>query len=67
MKNLNAFDWVCFVLIIIGGVNWGMVGIFNIDLVSTLFGDLTALTRVVYSLVGVSALYTVYVLSTKAD
>lgn len=57
MKNFNVFEWTALVLLIVGGVNWGMVGAFNIDLVSSLFGDMTVLTRVVYGLVGLSAVY----------
>ena len=45
------------ILIIVGGLNWGLVGAFEFDLVATLFGDMTALSRVVYVLVGVAALY----------
>jgi uncharacterized protein len=45
------------VLVIIGGLNWGMVGFFNIDLVARIFGELSALSRIVYVLVGLSALY----------
>lgn len=65
MKNLNAFDWVALVLLVVGGVNWGMISLFDMDLVSTLFGDMTMLTRVVYGAVGVSALYSVYILFAK--
>ncbi len=67
MKHLNAFDWVALVLVIIGGVNWGLIGLFNLDLVSTLFGVMTLFTRVVYVLVGISAIYTLVILSTKAQ
>ncbi len=67
MKNLNAFDWIALVLLVIGGLNWGMIGLFNVDLVSALFGSMTTLTRVVYSLVGVSALYSIYILSAKTE
>jgi uncharacterized protein len=59
MKNFNAFDWVALSVLVVGGVNWGLVGAFNIDLVSTLFGDMTVITRVIYSAVGLSALYIV--------
>ena len=44
------------ILIIVGALNWGLVGIFNIDLVAMIFGDMTLLTRIVYSLVGISAI-----------
>ncbi len=65
MKNLNIFDLIALVLLVIGGVNWGLVGAFNIDLVSSIFGNMTMLTRVVYGLVGVSALYSIYILTVK--
>jgi uncharacterized protein len=66
MKNLNTFEWVALVLVAIGGINWGLIGLFNLDLVSTLFGTMSVLTRVVYVLVGVSGIYTLVILSTKA-
>jgi uncharacterized membrane protein YuzA (DUF378 family) len=65
MKNLNAFDVLALILLIIGGINWGMIGIFDVDLVGSLFGVMTVLTRAVYALVGVSALYSVYILVAK--
>lgn len=46
---------VALILVIVGGLNWGLVGLFNFDLVATIFGDMSALSRVVYSLVGLSA------------
>ena len=50
-----------FILVIIGALNWGLVGLFNIDLVAMIFGEMTLLARIVYSLVGISALvYTVF-------
>ena len=67
MKNLNAFDWVAFVLLLIGGLNWGLIALFNFDLVSSLFGDMTTLSRIVYGLVGLSAVYCIYVLSSKTE
>lgn len=54
MKNL---DVIVAVLLVVGGLNWGLVGIFNFDLVATIFGDGAWLSRVVYALVGLSALY----------
>lgn len=44
-------------LVIIGGLNWGLVGAFNFDLVATLFGQGSALSRIVYIVVGLSALW----------
>lgn len=57
MNKLNAFDWLALVLVIVGGLNWGLVGIFNFDLVATIFGDMSALSRIVYALVGLAAVY----------
>ena len=67
MKNLNTFDWVVFILLIIGGLNWGMIALFNIDLVSSMFGSMSTITRVIYGMVGISAIYSIYILSTKTD
>jgi len=48
---------ISLILVIIGGLNWGLVGFLNFDLVATLFGDGTTISRVVYGLVGLAALY----------
>ena len=57
MKSLNAIEWVVLVLVIVGGLNWGLVAAADFDLVATLFGDGSALSRIVYGLVGLSALW----------
>ena len=57
MNKLSAFDWIAIVLVIVGGLNWGLVGILDFDLVAKLFGDMSGISRVVYSLVGLSAVY----------
>lgn len=57
MNKLNSFDWLAVVLVVVGGLNWGLVGIFNFDLVSAIFGDMSGLSRIVYALVGVAAVY----------
>ena len=53
MKLLTA---IAMVLLFVGGLNWGLVGLFNFDLVSTLFGLGTMLSKIVYILIGLSAL-----------
>lgn len=45
-----------YILVIIGALNWGLVGFMNIDAVALLFGEMTVLSRIVYSLVGISAI-----------
>lgn len=57
MNKLSVLDWVAFILVIVGGLNWGLVGIMNFDLVSTIFGDMSVISRLVYTLVGISAVY----------
>jgi len=52
---MKALDNLATVLLIVGGLNWGLVGTAHFDLVATLFGDMTILSRIVYSLVGLSA------------
>ncbi len=63
MMHKNAMDWIAIVLVIIGGINWGLVGLFEWDLVMFIFGDMTILSRVIYSLVGLSALWMIYYVS----
>ncbi|OGH73869.1 MAG: DUF378 domain-containing protein [Candidatus Magasanikbacteria bacterium RIFCSPHIGHO2_02_FULL_51_14] len=55
--KMNGLDWLTFILVMIGALNWGLVGFFGFDLVATIFGDMSTLSRVVYALVGLSALY----------
>lgn len=55
---MNFLKYTAYVLVLIGALNWGLVGIFGLDLVATIFGDMTILSRIVYSLVGLSAIIT---------
>ncbi|MFW6035972.1 MAG: DUF378 domain-containing protein [Halothermotrichaceae bacterium] len=57
MDRLGVLDWIALTLVIIGGVNWGLIGLFDFDLVAFIFGQMTALSRIVYSLVGLAAVY----------
>jgi len=54
MKSLNILTLV---LLIVGGLNWGLVGLFSFDLVAAIFGAGSALARIIYILVGLSALW----------
>ena len=56
----NIFDWIAMVLVIVGGLNWGLVGLFGFDLVAALFGSIPVLQNIVYILVGLSAAYMIY-------
>ncbi len=57
MKKMNALDWITLILVIIGALNWGLIGFFKFDLVEAIFGDMTTMSRIVYDLVGLSGLY----------
>lgn len=50
-------DYTALTLVIVGAVNWGLIGIFKLDLVSLLFGNMTWISRIVYTLVGLAGLY----------
>ncbi|MEX0918128.1 MAG: DUF378 domain-containing protein [Candidatus Paceibacterota bacterium] len=57
MNSLSAIDWIALVLVVVGGLNWGLVAAADLDLVAVLFGDMSMLARIVYGLVGLSAIY----------
>jgi len=58
--TLGPLDWLALVVLIVGGINWGLIGIARFDLVAALFGEGSGLSRAVYVLVGLAALYTLY-------
>jgi hypothetical protein len=58
--KMNAVDLVAFVLVVVGGLNWGLVGWFQYNLVDSLFGVDSMLARVIYGLVGLAAVYLVF-------
>lgn len=65
---MNALDWITWVLVLVGGLNWGLVGFFQYDLVATIFGGSdNMIARVVYALVGLSALYIVVMMAMKGN
>lgn len=58
--KLNGLTWVAMILTVVGGINWGLVGLFGFDLVKWLFIDtlnIAVLARVVYVVVGLAAVY----------
>ncbi len=54
---MRALDSIVALLLIVGGLNWGLVGVFNFDLVAAIFGAGSALSRIVYAIVGLCAVY----------
>lgn len=53
---MHPLCWIGFVLLIVGGLNWGLVGLFNFNLVTAIFGKVPVLERIVYVIVGLSAI-----------
>jgi uncharacterized membrane protein YuzA (DUF378 family) len=56
-KAGSTIGWIAFTLLVIGGLNWGLVGLFEYDLVAGIFGEMSPVARLTYVLVGLSALY----------
>jgi uncharacterized membrane protein YuzA (DUF378 family) len=58
VNKLTGLDILALILIIVGGLNWLLVGIFSFDLVAAIFGYMSIIARIVYILVGLAAIYT---------
>ena len=56
----NTLGWIAFVLLVVGGLNWALVGLFSFDLVAAIFGQLSVISRIIYVLVGISAVYMIF-------
>ena len=54
---MKIVDKIALALIIIGAINWGLIALFNFNLVAAIFGDMTLLARIIYGLVGLSGLW----------
>ncbi len=57
MRKLSSLNKIVLILVIIGGLNWGLIGLFKFDLVAAIFGDMSAISRIVYTLVGITAIW----------
>ena len=55
----NWLDYTLLTLVIIGAINWGLIGFLQFDLVRVLFGDMSIMSRIVYALIGISGLYAI--------
>ena len=58
--KMNAIDYIVWILVAVGGINWGLIGAFNFNLVESLFGANSTAAKVVYILVGVAAIYSIF-------
>jgi uncharacterized membrane protein YuzA (DUF378 family) len=61
-SGLRTVDIIALVLVLVGAINWGLVGLFGFDLVAAIFGEMTALSRIIYTLVGAAGVYTLVAL-----
>lgn len=57
MAELSVIDWIATILVIIGGLNWGLVGVFNFNFVNWVFGSAYVIAQIIYIIVGVAALW----------
>lgn len=62
MAKMKTWEWILVLLVLIGGINWGLIGLFNFDLVAKIFAGYA---KWIYILVGISALYGLYGLLIK--
>lgn len=62
-QNINVADWILLIILIVGGINWGLVGVFDFNLVTKITAGSITIERIVYILVGLSSLYAIYFLS----
>lgn len=56
---MKTIDYIVLVLVIIGTINWGLVGFFGLDLVAFLFGSMSVLSRIIYAVIGICGLYAI--------
>ena len=61
MKNADVLQTIAMILLLIGGLNWGLIGIFEWNFIATVFGYTSVLTRTIYSLAGIAAVYRILV------
>lgn len=59
-KKMKPLDWIALILVVVGAINWGLVGAFSFNLVTEIFGSLGFVEDLVYILVGLSGIYTIF-------
>lgn len=64
---MRVLDKIALALVIIGAINWGLIGIFNFNLVDTIFGTMSIISRIIYILVGISGLWCIKALFSNND
>lgn len=64
---MKIINWIALTLVIIGAINWLLVGIFEFNLVDTIFGSLSVLSRIIYIIVGIAGLWSIAFYSKLSD
>lgn len=62
MNRLNWLDWTSFTLLVVGGINWGLIGFFNFNLITAIFGT-GVFSSILFAIVGLAAIYAIYSLT----
>jgi len=57
MKTMKTIDIIALILVVIGAINWGLIGLFDFNLVDSIFGTMSAISRIIYTLVGIAGLW----------
>jgi uncharacterized membrane protein YuzA (DUF378 family) len=65
-SRITPLDWAAITLVVIGALNWGLVGLFEFDLVAAVFGRLSAISRIVYVLVALAGVYLLITATTRS-
>lgn len=64
---MNIVQKSCLFFTIVGAINWGLIGLFNFDLVATLFGPMTIVSRIIYTIVGIAGLVNIILFFVDLD
>lgn len=54
---MKTLDYIALILVIVGAINWGLIGFFGFDLVRVIFGDMSLVSRIIYAVIGICGLY----------
>ena len=60
MRKISFLTWIALIIVILGGLDWGLVGLFHFNLVNAIFGPMSLTARLIYIVIGLAAAYMVY-------
>lgn len=59
MHKHGFWSWVAFICLLVGGLNWGLIGFFHFNFITFVFGDLTVIARIIYAIIGLAAVFAI--------